>query len=159
MSDEDLAIRHVRATVAQVLREAVADGIGQREPQRSRSLALVHTQSLGAPLDGLQSQSDHLTGSKAVGSDEQQHRVVPQADRCRAVNRAEQGADGFPGQSAWKSFLPIKAGCVDLSVQPGGDQAMYSQEPQEGAKFRDNMLKPPSPHSPAGETDKVLYIP
>jgi len=92
-------------------------------------------------VDVVEGDGYHLPGAQSVGRNQQEHRIVTQS-LCRgSVNRSEKGTDGLPREAARQLLELAKAWLINLTVQPGGNPAVYGHESKESSQRAEVLLE------------------
>jgi hypothetical protein len=85
------------------------DSRQQWQLKRHIGLRSSCSQHIGAPIDVLETQTDHLARTKAVGSHKQKHGKVSTADRGVSWYDSKDAANRSPRQSAWWALIAAVA--------------------------------------------------
>ena len=97
--EEDMAVRALRAAMAQIVEQRLTDHDRQREGGRVACLPLRDRQTLTLPVDVVEREHGDLATTQTVGDEQQQDRVVPPARLGPAINDGKSPVDVLPPRS------------------------------------------------------------
>jgi hypothetical protein len=147
-----------RSPVTEIVQQRGPHSVGERQPERPAGLPLRDAQTRRPPLHIVERQRDDLARTQAVGCDEQKHRVIALAHRCRAIDGLEQRLHGVPGKRSRQLLTAIHARRVDLRVQTRRDLTFGGEESEKRPDVRDDVLERRASLSWTNRAEKRLEI-
>ena len=107
VTPEEHSALHIGPAVLQIVDDGLANDRCQRIGSGVIGLTLAHMQSVTLPVEVVERQSSHLTGTQPVRDHEQQHGVIAPADDRATLDLVEHSLDGIPADRPRDISHPI----------------------------------------------------